>query len=179
MRSDPAARHPRGPDGRLDGRRGAAADPHRGSGHLLQPIAPVVLAQGRHLGSRAVRGVGRSRLRWRCPARPGRPGGCRVPHRHQDLLRGRRPAAGGRGHRGDRAASMTTTPTDPAVPVSVDWGQTWPTLPEFRSLAVERRVIPVARRLLADVTPVGLYRTLSLIHISEPTRLGMISYAVF
>src|SRR5450759_5969783 len=25
----------------------------------------------------------------------------------------------------------------------------------------------------------GLYHTLSLIHISEPTRLGMISYAVF
>jgi len=56
---------------------------------------------------------------------------------------------------------MTTRPTDPAVPVSLDWGQTWPALPEFRALAVERRVIPVARRLLADVTPVGLYRTLA------------------
>lgn len=42
------------------------------------------------------------------------------------------------------------------------WGETWPSLPTFRTLAGDRRVIPVVRRLLADdVTPVGLYRTLS------------------
>src|SRR6187402_3354140 len=37
-----------------------------------------------------------------------------------------------------------------------------PTLEEFRKLAVERRVIPVYRRLLADAeTAVGLYRKLA------------------
>lgn len=42
------------------------------------------------------------------------------------------------------------------------WGATWPELAAFRSLATERRVIPVVRRLLADeMTPVGLYRTLA------------------
>ena len=42
------------------------------------------------------------------------------------------------------------------------WGRTWPTLPDFRALARDRRVIPVVRRLLADdMTPVGLYRTLA------------------
>ena len=42
------------------------------------------------------------------------------------------------------------------------WGQTWPSLDEFREQAVDARVIPVVRRLLADdVTPVGLYRTLA------------------
>ena len=56
---------------------------------------------------------------------------------------------------------MTATTPRPATPTTIDWGQTWPTLPEFRALAAERRVIPVARRLLADVTPVGLYRTLA------------------
>ena len=37
-----------------------------------------------------------------------------------------------------------------------------PTLEEFRKLAVERRVIPVYRRLLADAeTAIGLYRKLA------------------
>ena len=50
----------------------------------------------------------------------------------------------------------------PAEPLSaLPWGRTWPSLPEFRELARDRRVIPVVRRLLADdVTPVGLYRIL-------------------
>ncbi|KAE8765448.1 anthranilate synthase component I [Georgenia thermotolerans] len=44
----------------------------------------------------------------------------------------------------------------------VEWGETWPALPEFRRMAADRRVIPVVRRLLADdVTPVGLYRQLA------------------
>ena len=43
-----------------------------------------------------------------------------------------------------------------------EWGRTWPELGRFRELAAGRRVIPVVRRLLADdVTPVGLYRTMS------------------
>lgn len=47
-------------------------------------------------------------------------------------------------------------------PVAVEWGATWPALPEFRALAAGRRVVPVVRRLLADdVTPVGLYRSLA------------------
>ena len=42
------------------------------------------------------------------------------------------------------------------------YGQTWPTLTEFRELARDRRVIPVVRRLLADAeTPVGVYRKLA------------------
>ena len=46
--------------------------------------------------------------------------------------------------------------------VDVPWGATWPSLEIFRDLAVDRRVIPVVRRFLADdVTPVGLYRTLA------------------
>ena len=50
----------------------------------------------------------------------------------------------------------------PDSPTGLPWGQTWPSLGEFRQLATERRVIPVVRRLLADdVTPVGLYRQLS------------------
>jgi anthranilate synthase component 1 len=56
------------------------------------------------------------------------------------------------------------SPDSPAAtsPVEVPWGATWPALTEFRSLAAQRRVIPVVRRLLADdVTPVGLYRTLA------------------
>ena len=45
---------------------------------------------------------------------------------------------------------------------ALPWGRTWPSLPTFRELARDRRVIPVVRRLLADdVTPVGLYRTLA------------------
>jgi anthranilate synthase component 1 len=48
------------------------------------------------------------------------------------------------------------------VPVGLPWGATWPSLDTFRTLARDRRVIPVVRRLLADdVTPVGLYRTLA------------------
>jgi len=56
---------------------------------------------------------------------------------------------------------MTSTTPEPAAPATLAWGETWPGLPEFRTLAAERRVIPVSRRLLADVTPVGLYRTLA------------------
>lgn len=42
------------------------------------------------------------------------------------------------------------------------FGDTWPTLETFESLARDRRVIPVVRRLMADAeTPVGLYRKLA------------------
>ncbi|PVU81503.1 anthranilate synthase component I (plasmid) [Cellulomonas sp. WB94] len=55
-----------------------------------------------------------------------------------------------------------TTPAAAPAPVQVPWGSTWPALADFRTLASDRRVIPVVRRLLADdVTPVGLYRTLA------------------
>jgi len=41
-------------------------------------------------------------------------------------------------------------------------GVTWPSLDTFETLAQDRRVIPVVRRLLADgETPLGLYRKLS------------------
>ena len=41
-------------------------------------------------------------------------------------------------------------------------GDVSPALPEFTQLAVDRRVIPVTRRLMADAeTPVGLYRKLA------------------
>ncbi|HVQ87557.1 MAG TPA: anthranilate synthase component I [Actinomycetes bacterium] len=41
-------------------------------------------------------------------------------------------------------------------------GDATPSLDEFRRLAVDRRVIPVSRRLMADAeTPVGLYRKLA------------------
>src|SRR5450759_5115084 len=33
-------------------------------------------------------------------------------------------------------------------------------------------------RLIRNLSPLGFFLPLSLIHISEPTRLGMISYAV-
>ncbi|MHA3947556.1 anthranilate synthase component I [Cellulomonas bogoriensis] len=47
-------------------------------------------------------------------------------------------------------------------PTNLAWGRTWPTLEGFRTLATDRRVVPVVRRLLADdVTPVALYRTLA------------------
>ena len=46
----------------------------------------------------------------------------------------------------------------PGVP---DFGETWPTLDGFRTRAAHARVIPVVRRLLADVTPVALYRALA------------------
>ncbi|GAA1636478.1 anthranilate synthase component I [Georgenia ruanii] len=56
---------------------------------------------------------------------------------------------------------MSTETTYLSTP-RVEWGETWPTLPEFRQMAADRRVIPVVRRLLADdVTPVGLYRQLA------------------
>ena len=55
-----------------------------------------------------------------------------------------------------------TAPAAATTPVQVPWGSTWPALADFRTLASDRRVIPVVRRLLADdVTPVGLYRTLA------------------
>lgn len=48
------------------------------------------------------------------------------------------------------------------APADLPWGRTWPSLPEFRGMAADRRVIPVVRPLLADdATPVGLYRTLA------------------
>jgi anthranilate synthase component 1 len=41
-------------------------------------------------------------------------------------------------------------------------GGTWPSLETFRTLAKDRRVIPVVRRFLADgETPIGIYRKLS------------------
>lgn len=46
--------------------------------------------------------------------------------------------------------------------VSVEWGQTWPTFEEFVELGATHRVVPVARRILADaVTPVGAYQSLA------------------
>ena len=46
--------------------------------------------------------------------------------------------------------------------VTVAYGATWPSLATFRELAVGRRFIPVARRLLADAeTPLGVYRKLA------------------
>ncbi|HLS62922.1 MAG TPA: anthranilate synthase component I [Ruania sp.] len=60
---------------------------------------------------------------------------------------------------------MTSTGSarpSPDAPTALPWGQTWPSLAEFRQMATDRRVVPVVRRLLADdVTPVGLYRQLS------------------
>lgn len=45
--------------------------------------------------------------------------------------------------------------------LDLDWGQQWPRATEFRDLAVDYRVIPVVRKLLADqLTPVGIYRSL-------------------
>jgi anthranilate synthase component 1 len=41
------------------------------------------------------------------------------------------------------------------------WGGTWPALAEFRELALDRRVIPVVRRILGDdLTPIDIYRQL-------------------
>ena len=55
---------------------------------------------------------------------------------------------------------MTTTA--PAPPDPLPWGQTWPEREDFLTMAADRRVVPVVRRLLADdVTPVGLYRQLA------------------
>jgi anthranilate synthase component 1 len=48
------------------------------------------------------------------------------------------------------------------VHAELAWGRTWPDLPVFAELALERRVIPVVRRLLADAeTPLGVYRKLA------------------
>jgi anthranilate synthase component 1 len=59
-----------------------------------------------------------------------------------------------------------TAPAAPAdevrLPADLPWGATWPDLPTFRTLARDRRVVPVVRRVLADdATPVGLYRALA------------------
>src|SRR5690625_1163933 len=44
----------------------------------------------------------------------------------------------------------------------LDWGDTWPALDDFTSLARQRRVIPVVRKVRADdLTPVGVYRRLA------------------
>ena len=46
--------------------------------------------------------------------------------------------------------------------MNLEWGVTWPSSQAFAELAVDNRVIPVVRRLLADdATPVGLYRLLA------------------
>ncbi len=48
------------------------------------------------------------------------------------------------------------------VHAELGWGRTWPTLAVFAELALERRVIPVVRRVLADAeTPLGVYRKLA------------------
>ena len=42
------------------------------------------------------------------------------------------------------------------------FGATWPALDVFSTLATDRRVIPVVRKLMADAeTPVGVYRKLA------------------
>ncbi|NLT54627.1 MAG: anthranilate synthase component I [Actinomycetales bacterium] len=47
-------------------------------------------------------------------------------------------------------------------PGELPLGETWPDLETFRALAVNRRVIPVVRRFLADgETPIGVYRKLA------------------
>ena len=44
----------------------------------------------------------------------------------------------------------------------------------------ERELLQAIGRMMDDkLSPIGTQLGLSLIHISEPTRLGMISYAVF
>ncbi|WP_430866859.1 anthranilate synthase component I [Demequina aurantiaca] len=53
---------------------------------------------------------------------------------------------------------MTAAPS----PADLEWGQTWPSLPEFAELGATHRVVPVARRILADgLTPVAVYRALA------------------
>lgn len=50
----------------------------------------------------------------------------------------------------------------PERPVSIEWGQTWPSLDEFVALGATHRVVPVVRRVLADaMTPVAVYRALA------------------
>lgn len=54
-----------------------------------------------------------------------------------------------------------STPAPVHLP-ELEWGETWPCLPEFRDLGATHRVVPVVRRLLADsLTPVGIYRALT------------------
>jgi len=51
--------------------------------------------------------------------------------------------------------------TNVAAP-HLEWGQTWPTREDFVALGRTHRVVPVARRLLADGwTPVGIYAALA------------------
>ena len=38
----------------------------------------------------------------------------------------------------------------PTAPVTVAWGQTWPTLDGFIELGSTHRVVPVVRKVLAD-----------------------------
>jgi anthranilate synthase component 1 len=59
-------------------------------------------------------------------------------------------------------------PVEPAAPGAASsydptrFGVTWPDVGTFRTLARDRRVIPVVRRLLADAeTPLGVYRKLA------------------
>ncbi|HST80157.1 MAG TPA: anthranilate synthase component I [Kineosporiaceae bacterium] len=55
----------------------------------------------------------------------------------------------------------TSTPEQLELP-DLTPGGTWPSLETFRALAVDRRVIPVVRRFLADgETPIGVYRKLA------------------
>jgi anthranilate synthase component I len=57
---------------------------------------------------------------------------------------------------------MTATTSAPYAPASGFGGAATPDLETFRALALDRRVIPVVRRLLADgETPIGLYRKLA------------------
>ena len=49
LRGRPAARHRRGADGRVDGRRGAAPHPHHRPRHVLVALPAGVLGEGRHL----------------------------------------------------------------------------------------------------------------------------------
>lgn len=49
--------------------------------------------------------------------------------------------------------------TDPA---NLSWGETWPSLEGFIELGLTHRVVPVARKVLADsMTPVAAYRALA------------------
>jgi anthranilate synthase component 1 len=55
----------------------------------------------------------------------------------------------------------TEDAADPG-PGELSPGATWPDLDTFRSMAVDRRVIPVVRRFVADAeTPIGVYRRLA------------------
>lgn len=52
--------------------------------------------------------------------------------------------------------------TGPAVAATLEWGDTWPSRDEFVALGATHRVVPVARRLLADGwTPVAVYAALA------------------